>query len=124
MRRVYAKLGRVDRVLRVWVVREGIGVDDLLRELAADDESVLDKLGEQGTISLDMSVTYTHDVPLAPEYQNQHGQRLSNNHIEGTHSEPKKYRSLPRSWTRPATCIHSGFPSLRIASAVCSRCSI
>lgn len=41
-----------------------------------------------------------------------------------THSGWKVVRSFPRSCTRPTTCIHSGFPSRRIASAVCKRCSI
>lgn len=42
VRFVNTVLGRIDRVLRVWVVLERFRVNDLIRELAAHDESVSD----------------------------------------------------------------------------------
>ena len=39
-------------------------------------------------------------------------------------SDSNRKSNFPRSWTRPVTCIHSGLPSRRMASAVWRRCSI
>lgn len=41
MRLIDAVFARVDRVLRVWVVGEGVWVDAFIRECASYDESVL-----------------------------------------------------------------------------------
>ena len=45
-RRVHAILGGVDGVVEIRVPCESLGVDDLIGELAADDESVLSNMEE------------------------------------------------------------------------------
>ena len=45
-RRVHAILGGVDGVVEIRVSCESLGVDDLIGELAADDESVLSNMEE------------------------------------------------------------------------------
>ena len=44
VRRVHAILGRVDGVVEIRVPCESFGVDDLIGELAADDEGVLNNM--------------------------------------------------------------------------------
>lgn len=104
-RLVNSILARVQRILWVRVPFESTRQNILVGELAAHGECCKSIKAHIKRVSLtgDLLSPTTAHCPTV----------VSNMH-----------QSLPRSWTNPATCIQSGFPSLRMASAVWSKCSI
>ena len=65
MRGIYTVFGRIDRILEIRVRSESLGIDNLVRELAAYNERVLHVIRSADVTVAVYRVSYPDDVPLA-----------------------------------------------------------
>src|SRR6266403_1151043 len=102
---------RINLVVGVWVCRKRLWVYDFVRKTASDDKCVLDC--EKKNVRYQFAESGISEERYLRTPTTSHWP-----------SESKRKSNFPRSWMSPVTCIHSGLPSRRMASAVWSRCSI
>lgn len=122
VRLIYSTLGHELPILWIRIWREVVRINDLVWISATNREGIL--RGSSSSINpveeTDLRTPTMAHWPLKSIFNPGCPERRE----RITYSGWNVARSFPRSCTRPTTCIHSGLPSRRMASAVCSRCSI